>query len=584
MLVSPKDAIKRYRKLGYWGDTTIWDLFCANAERNPERVALVDPFNRETFTQGAPRRLTYKELTVEAENLAALFLQTGLKKDDIIVVQLPNTWEFASLYLAAAQLGVVISPVPVQYRQHELDYILDLIDPVAFITCTDFKGFNHAEFASDLVKDRQCIVMTWGKDGVPKGVLDLCAGLGDQIPTKKGFLGRRSKKEASAKTLANYRRKHPVSGDDAHTICWTSGTEGQPKGVPRSHNHWISISYGVFDGSDIREGDHLLNPFPLINMGALGGVFMSWLRSGGRMVLHHPLDLPVFLKQIADEKINYTVVPPALLNMLLKNEAILAQADISSLRSIGSGSAPLSPWMVSGFKGDHGVEIINIFGSNEGVALIGGHNEIPDPEARAVMFPRFGRTDLKWPNGVSERIETKLLDPETDEEILEIGKSGEMVIRGATVFNGYYKGEELYKNSFTKDGFFRTGDLFQIAGEESPPRYYQFVGRSKQLIIRGGMKISPEELDNMLEAHPKLAEAAVAGYPDDVLGERICAIAVAMEGETVTLEDITEYLKECGAAIYKLPERLRLVDALPRNPVGKVMRSELEVIAARDES
>ncbi len=186
MLVSPKNVIKRYRKKGYWGDTTIWDLFCANAERNPERVAVVDPLNRSDFTQGAPRRLTYQELTAEAENLAALFLRHGLKKDDIIVVQMPNVTEFVSLYMAVAQLGIIISPVPVQYRQHELDYIIDLLQPAAFVTCTDFKGFNHAEFALTLTKKRKCKVMAWGEDGVPGGVLDLNSELGKLISAVSG--------------------------------------------------------------------------------------------------------------------------------------------------------------------------------------------------------------------------------------------------------------------------------------------------------------------------------------------------------------------------------------------------------------
>ena len=145
-------------------------------------------------------------------------------------------------------------------------------------------------------------------------------------------------------------RSASVSADDIATICWTSGTEGMPKGVPRSHNHWLAISHAHFEGAGIRHGDILLNPFPLINMAALGGCFMSWLHAAGTLVLHHPLDLPVYLQQIARERPNYAIAPPAVLNMLLKDERLLAQTDLTSLRSIGSGSAPLDPLMIRGFR------------------------------------------------------------------------------------------------------------------------------------------------------------------------------------------------------------------------------------------
>ena len=142
-----------------------------------------------------------------------------------------------------------------------------------------------------------------------------------------------------------------MNADDIVTICWTSGTEGVPKGVPRSHNHWISGSLCHYDGAQIRRGDRLLNPFPLVNMAALGGCFMSWLRAAGTLILHHPFELPVYLQQIATEKPEYAIAPPAVLMMLLQNEALLHGVDLSCLRCIGSGSAPLPPVMIQQLQG-----------------------------------------------------------------------------------------------------------------------------------------------------------------------------------------------------------------------------------------
>jgi len=213
------------------------------------------------------------------------------------------------------------------------------------------------------------------------------------------------------------------------------------------------------------------------------------------------------------------------------------------------------------------------------VSLASGPDEIPDPERRAKYFPRFGRAEIRWPHRVSQSMETRIVDPETGEEILEPGRPGELQVRGATVFDGYFKSPEMTQRAFTADGFFRTGDLFEIAGDELGLRYYRFAGRHKQIIVRGGVKISPEELDEILAGCPGLVEGAVVGYPDDVMGERICAVVVPKPGAELGIEQLAAYFESRGAAVFKRPERLRVVRALPRNPVGKVVRADLLRIA-----
>jgi acyl-CoA synthetase (AMP-forming)/AMP-acid ligase II len=317
----------------------------------------------------------------------------------------------------------------------------------------------------------------------------------------------------------------------------------------------------------------------MINMAAIGGCFLSWLHAAGTLLLHHPFDPQVYLQQIAVERPQYAIAPPAVLNLLIRDEALLARVDLSSLRCIGSGSAPLAPAMIAGFRERLGIEIVNLFGSNEGVSLASGPQEIADPERRARYFPRFGRAEVPWPHRVSQSMETRLVDPASGAEILEPGRPGARQGRGATVFDGYFKSPQMTAAAFTDDGFFRTGDLFEIAADEQGPRYYRFAGRHKQIIVRGGVKISPDELDEILAGCPGLLEGAVVGYPDELMGERICAVVVPQPGSDVTLEQIAAHFASRGVAVYKQPERVRAVAGLPRNPVGKVVRAELLRIA-----
>jgi acyl-CoA synthetase (AMP-forming)/AMP-acid ligase II len=258
--------------------------------------------------------------------------------------------------------------------------------------------------------------------------------------------------------------------------------------------------------------------------------------------------------------------------MLLQDEALLAEVDLSSLRTIGSGSAPLAPAMVKGFQDRFGILVINLFGSNEGMALVTGPDDVPDPEERARYFPRAPLFSPPYGSGRKTNIETRLVPPQGGAAITENGVSGELQIKGPTVFEGYYAAPEQTAAAFTEDGFFKTGDLFEIAGNG---RFYEFVGRCKDLIIRGGVNIAPEELDQLLGGHPMLQEACAFSLPDPVMGERVGVAAVPRAGETVVLDDITSWLKARDLAVFKLPERLFVFDELPRNVTNKVMRSDV---------
>lgn len=558
-----EEQIEAYAKQGWWGRDTVIDLFERNLRATPDALALVDPANRLEFTGGAAQRLTYAQLETAVNRFAAGLLALGVRKDDVVVVQLPNIVELVMAYLAVGRIGAIISPVPVQYRTHELRQIIALAEPGVFITTSQFVGFDYVEMVRGLQAEFSSLthIVALGDD-LPAGVVSLSAHLDNP------------QDEAA---LRAYVAANPLDANECFTICWTSGTEAEPKGVPRSHNHWITISYATVDVAELEPGCNLLNPFPTVNMSAIGGMLVPWLLTGGKLVLHQPLNLPVFLRQIGEEQINYTVAPPVLLNLLLMKPALLENADLSSIKNLGSGSSPLSPWMTAQWKERYGINVLNFFGANEGTSFVSGPADIPDAAERARFFPRYGVPGYQWSLRFAGGISTRLVDPITKAVITEPGIPGEMAIRSPAVFAGYYKRPDLTEKAFDADGYFYTGDLFAIDGEGGELNRYRFVGRLKDIIIRAGMKISPEEIELLLQEHPAVAEVAVLGVEDERMGEeQVFAAVVFKPDQTATLSELHDFLNAKDIAAYKLPRKLVIVEALPRNPVGKILKRVLK--------
>ena len=561
MIVVPEERIRDFKARGWWGEETLDDLFRRHVAAMPDAESVVDPINREAIMGGAPARLTWAEVEDRVARYVAVLHATGVVRDDVVAVQLPNVIELGLIYLACIRLGAIVTPAPVQYREHELAYILRKTDAKAVVTAARIGKHAHAEMMLAVQTGAAALNTVLVVGGhAPDGTIDLdarAAGL-DEAEMEAG---------RAAALAAN------ICADDIVTICWTSGTEAEPKGVPRSHNEWIIMGAGVTDAADLKPGAVLLNPFPMVNMAGISTSFVSWLLLGGVLVQHQPFDLQIFLQQVRDEKIDYTVAPPAILNLLLQNEALLEGVDFGRLRAIGSGSAPLSEWMVRTFHEKYGVQIVNYFGSNEGASFPSAQKDVPDAAERAVLFPRLG-DGFEWKALLHDRIFTRLVDPETEQEITEPGLPGELRVKGATVFSGYWRAPEINARAFDGDGWFRTGDLFELAGDRL--QFYRFVGRLKDVIIRGGMNISSEEIEGHLIGHPAVADAAVVGAPDPNLGERLCAFVVFKPGQSADLGDINRFLTgDKHVAVYKQIERLEVIAVLPRNPVGKVLKREL---------
>ncbi|MDO9434622.1 class I adenylate-forming enzyme family protein [Hydrogenophaga sp.] len=555
MILYPADLIAQFEQRGWWRERTLADVFFANAARYPDRLAIVDAPNREALVGSAPRRLDYATLAREVRDTAARLARAGVWQDDVVVLQLPNIVELVVMYLACATLGAIVSPMPVQYRAHEMRDVFGTLGRKvrAVVSTATFKGNALAE---PLFK-----VATTALTGAE--MLHV-ASPGEVVNGKA--LG-----DLRAAQLA----PSTAGGNDVCTICWTSGTVAQAKGVPRTHNNWLLSGEGLVEVAGLADGDRVLCPFPMVNMGGIASSLTTWLTISGTLVLHHPLDVELCLKQIQDEQVNFTVLGPSLLNSVLQDEALLMRYDLRSLRCIFSGSAPLSPWMIEQYQERLGIEIVNSFGCSEGLSMHATSRDVPDPRERAVLFPRLGH-DARWQSRLAQRMITRLVDPHTEVEITTAGVAGELRVRGPSVFSGYVGRAELNATAFDAQGWFRTGDMFEIAPDaQGALAYYRFVERLKDLIIRGGINIAPAELEALILTHPQVRDAAVVGYPDDILGERVCAVVVPAPGGTLDLADLQQHLSAHGVARFKWPERMLLRETLPRNPMGKVLKREL---------
>lgn len=549
------DCSSEYITRGWWNNETFSSIFDRAVRSTPTAIALVDPPNREQLVFGTQQRYSYQELAHCADNLAGILYDHGLRNGDRVIVQLPNIAELIITYVALAQSGCIISPVPMQFGRFELAHVSAELKVDAVVTIGSFSG---KPFLSDRIDayPEQTRVFAFDAAGQQR-VTELPQNRLDTIRQAKAPRPR-------------------LSANDILTICWTSGTTGLPKGVPRHHNHWNAHNIAIQDALPLKPGEAMLSPFPMTNMTGVA-FLIYWPSVNARLILHHPFDQKLFFEQLETENVVMTLAPPSILNSFIKQTELHSATDLSSLKLIASGSAPLSPWMIRGYKEIFDVDIINMYGSSEGVVIISGPNDVEDSEQRACLFPRFGNPQYSWHNRYAARCATRLVDLQDRHTVIDTpGVPGELLMKGPGIFDGYLNSDGESGAVFDSNGYFYTGDIFEIAGTDDLEKYYQFVGRKKELIIRGGFNISPVELDLVLAGHPKILEAAVFGYPDEDLGEKVCAAVVPGEGEAIVLSDITSFLDKVGMAKFKWPEKLLILNALPRNSANKLMRNDLK--------
>jgi acyl-CoA synthetase (AMP-forming)/AMP-acid ligase II len=543
MKVHRDERIDQYEQAGVWGDTTLLDRFANTVEEAPDREAVVEPPNTDELVGREPERFSYAEFDDRIDGIAAGLRERGVEKDDIVVVQLPNTWELAAMYLAVARAGGVISPLPVQWRRRELEHVVELTDAELFVTIDEFNGFDHVEMGENATDD-----------------LDSLA----EVVTLTEIREMSTSGSSPVDDVT-------IDANEVFNLEWTSGTTAAPKACPMTHNNWHGMPILPLLDFELGEPQTVLCLAPLVNMTAVGVTLVPWLLTGGTFVMHHPLDFDVLVDQLQTEGISFTILVPTVMNRLLKHPNV-DDFDLSGVDTIATGSAAPAEWAMEEFRDRWGIEIVNIWGQNEGTAIISGPKTTP-MSRRATDFPQFGanRDDIDWDISAPrvDTIQTKVVD-DNGNRVTETGDVGELAYKAPGVIAGYFRQPELTDDAFDDEGYFYTGDLFKMEDEG----FVSFFDRQKDVIIRGGFTISAKDVENAVLEHPDVADAAVVAMPDPDLGERPCLYAVPAEGATLTLEAITGHLED-DLAIYKHPEHLETVDEVPRNPVGKVVKTDL---------
>jgi 2,3-dihydroxybenzoate-AMP ligase len=522
----PDEFADRYRREGYWQGETLGQLLRVRAQTDGQRTALVTE----------ARRWSYAELDARADRLAAGLRRLGVGAQDRVVVQLPNVPDFVLLCIALFRLGALpVLPLPT-HRRSEITYLCEYTEAVAYAIPDVYHGFDYRTLARDLCRTGAPVehVLVAGEPGEFIGL--------DEV-------------DADPEALP------APSSSDVALFLLSGGTTGRPKLIPRTHDDYAYQLRATAEALRVDEHGVYLAALPIAHNAALGcpGV-LGTLRAGGKVVLaSNPSPDEVF-PLIEREGVTLTTLMPPLVQLWLETAPFFA-VDLSRL-VLEVGGAKLSPEVARQVRPKLGCVLTHWFGMAEGLLT---YTRLDDPEDVAVFTQ--GRP-------LCPGDEICVVD-ELDREV-EPGEIGQLLARGPYTLRGYYKAPEFNATAFTTDGYFRTGDLVRI----TPSGYLVVEGRLKDVVNRGGEKVSAEEIEEHLLAHPLVRNIAVVAMPDGIMGEKTCAFVIP-GGEALTLGDLQTFLRERGLADYKLPDRLELVDSFPQTSVGKVSKAELREAIAR---
>ena len=527
----PPEFAARYRAKGYWQDRSLRDTFDEAFQRYADRLAVID----------GDQAVTYRELGERATRLAINLLDEGLKPRDRIVVQLPNVVEFAYLYFALQKIGSIPILALPTHRYREMSQFAELSRAAACVTPDRSKDFDYRDLVGRI---RQ------GNSAVRMGII-----LGDTPP---GFLSLKDLIERPARKSATVLNEIAIDPEDPAVFQLSGGTTGIPKLIPRSHNDYIYNSKIASAVTGVTAGEIFLDVLPLAhNLPLACPGLQGYFLHGGTFVLSNSTRTQDIFALVERHRVTHMAVVPALLIRLI-NYPVITKLDLSSLRVIQSGGQRLQPEVRRRTKElIPSVTVQENFGMAEGMLMF---VRFDDPEE--VRMETVGRP-------LSPDDEVRLVDDD-DREVAP-GEVGELLARGPYTLRGYFGVPEYNARAFTSDGFYRSGDLMRL----HPSGNYIVEGRKKDLINRGGEKISAEEIENLILTHPAVQNVACVPMPDPILGERMCAYVIPRDGESLTLQQLAAYLLEQEISKHKLPERLEVVDEFPLSPFGKVSKKDL---------
>jgi 2,3-dihydroxybenzoate-AMP ligase len=536
----PDHLAAEYVAAGHWRGKTFGTLMWEWADDRGGDTAVVD---------GAIS-LTYRDLAVAADALAEKLLGAGLVPGDKIVLQLPNCWQFVVLFFACARVGVVPIMTLMPHRDHELVHIARHGGATALATPSTWREYEHEELAhrvSEAVPAVRTILVLHEGDSTENcsdGCLDLvamCAPTGDADERRKKLDGI------------------VVSSRDVVTFLLSGGTTGLPKLIGRTHDDYEynarrSAEVCGFTAKTVflatMSASH---NFSLACPGLLG----TFVMGGTAVLVPTPSPLNAFAT-IERERVTVTALAPSVAKHWMDTHAAEPDRfDLSSLETLQIGSARLATELAKRVQPIFGSRLQQVYGMAEGLLC---YTRLDDPDE--VVDATQGRP-------MSPADEVRLVD--TNGNPVPQGEMGLLETRGPYTIRGYYDAREVNAQSFTQDGWFRTGDIVRM--HESGNLMVE--GRSRDIINRAGEKISAEEVENHLYLLAAVQHAAVIAVPDERTGERICACVVLHPGTTLDLSDVRAIFTEIGVAQYKIPAQLEILDALPLTPARKIDKKTL---------
>jgi acyl-CoA synthetase (AMP-forming)/AMP-acid ligase II len=515
------------------------------AERDCDRELIVDPVSG---------RFTYGDIAQQVERLAYGLLHYGIGPSDLVVLQLPNWTPFLTFHLALTAIGAVTVNIPIVYREHELNQVIELTEAKALVLPVGFRGHDFKAMGAALQRANTSLeqVFLIGDDAAAEG---------------PGLVGYESLMRHSWESRAGDEPLATLmpSLNDMTALGFTSGTTGDLKGAIFDTEVLTATNRGLLERYGLNEGDRVFSCAPLGHAIGFTHALRMTFAIGGSITLLEYWDPGRAIELLHRERCTYVAgVTPFLIDMI-KHPSLQACGGLPAMRVFLCGGTSVPEQLVR----DARVALPETFTSPLwGMTECGGVTTCPFDAPEEKLYTTDGS-----PCG---GMELKVVDPEGG--TLPPGADGELMVRGPMVTRGYYRQPELTAESYLPDGYFRTGDQARMDEDG----YVKITGRIKDLIIRGGVNISPVEIENVIFSHPKVVNVAVVGMPDPRLGERSCAFVILKDGQSLDLAEMRVWMAHAGVSKPKWPERVELVDTLPTTPSGKVQKFRLrEIIAAR---
>jgi 2,3-dihydroxybenzoate-AMP ligase len=528
----PPELAAHYRAEGLWEGLTVGEMFAQRAARWPDKVALV---------QGE-RRWTYSELLARSKDLAARFAGLGLQRGDRVLMQLPNSVDFVVSYLALNLAGVIPVMALRAHRHAEVRHFLRASGACAYLVPDVIGSFDFREMAREMQAEfpnlREVVVA--GEPAAGQRGLDR---LPDAPPLASG-----------------------PSSRDVSTMLLSGGTTSLSKLIPRTHDDYVLNARLCGAAAGFGEDTVFLAILPLghnynlASPGMLGAFY-----HGGTVVLAGGTSVEEIFAVIERERVSVVASVVPLITAWLNSDAAGA-FDPSSLAVVQNGGARLAPELRRRLRERFGCTPQEIYGTAEGLINM---TRLDDPEE--LLLESSGAP-------VCDADEIRVVDD--DGRDLPDGEPGELVTRGPYTIRGYFNAPDKNREAFLPGGWYRMGDVVRKRG-----RYVYTEGRRKDMINRGGEKVSCEEVENLILKHPKVKSAVLVAMPDPVFGEKACACVITQPGESLGFDELVAFLRGQQIASFKLPERLELFAELPVSPVGKILKRELrDIVASRVEA